>query len=139
MATWLLGHLEASCSWHRFISQSCIYISNKYYALRKFLPRQVDNECTGPVQNFQAEEVIFHKSYNSPERFWNDIALIRLDRPYNKTLNCEWGALGETANGAAVECSGIRFNSKTCHGYKVQGRIAMVKWVFKRDRFTYAI
>ena len=43
----------------------------------------------GPVQDFRPAQVIAHAEYNSPERFWNDIAIIRLDRPYDKTLNCE--------------------------------------------------
>ncbi|XP_043223511.1 phenoloxidase-activating factor 3-like [Amphibalanus amphitrite] len=46
----------------------------------------INGECTGPVQDFTPEEVISHKDYNSPERFWNDIALIRLDRPYDQAL-----------------------------------------------------
>lgn len=42
--------------------------------------------CTGPVQDFEPEEVIPHADYNSPQRFWNDIAIIRLNRPFNKNI-----------------------------------------------------
>ena len=37
-------------------------------------------ECAPPVQNFDIEKIIPHESYNSPNPFQNDIALVRLDR-----------------------------------------------------------
>ena len=36
--------------------------------------------CAPPVQNFDIEKIIPHESYNSPNPFQNDIALVRLDR-----------------------------------------------------------
>ncbi|XP_037071855.1 CLIP domain-containing serine protease 14D-like [Pollicipes pollicipes] len=47
----------------------------------------VGSDCAGPVQDFQIEEIISHKEYNSPNRFWNDIALLRLNKPINKQLS----------------------------------------------------
>jgi len=45
--------------------------------------RNDPNECLGPVQDFRPVQTIPHENYNSPQRFKNDIALIRLDRPYD--------------------------------------------------------
>ena len=38
------------------------------------------NICAEPVQDFDIEKVIFHPSYNSPNVFQNDVALMRLSR-----------------------------------------------------------
>lgn len=40
----------------------------------------VEDRCAEPVQNFGIAQVIPHQDYNKPNRFWNDIALLRLDR-----------------------------------------------------------
>ncbi|XP_069975909.1 CLIP domain-containing serine protease B4 [Penaeus vannamei] len=39
--------------------------------------------CAPPVQDFEAEEIIAHPSYNTRVRFSDDIALVRLNRPIN--------------------------------------------------------
>ena len=41
--------------------------------------------CNETPQDFKIEEVIAHSDYAKPVAFRNDIALIRLDRPVNKT------------------------------------------------------
>ena len=41
--------------------------------------------CNETPQDFKIEEVIAHTDYAKPVAFRNDIALIRLDRPVNKT------------------------------------------------------
>ena len=41
---------------------------------------ELGRECADPVQNFNIEKIIHHESYNSPNPFQNDIALVRLDR-----------------------------------------------------------
>ena len=43
------------------------------------------NTCNETPQDFKIEEVIAHTDYAKPVAFRNDIALIRLDRPVNKT------------------------------------------------------
>jgi len=44
-------------------------------------------DCAGPVQDFSPEQVISHDDYSKPQRFWNDIALIRLNRKVDHSLN----------------------------------------------------
>ena len=41
--------------------------------------------CNETPQDFKIEEVIAHTDYNIPVAYRNDIALLRLDRPVNKT------------------------------------------------------
>lgn len=44
-----------------------------------------DTLCNDSPQDFDIEEIIFHESYNSPQVFRNDIALLRLSGPVNQT------------------------------------------------------
>ena len=47
--------------------------------------RNTECICNETPQDFKIEEVIAHSDYAKPVAFRNDIALIRLDRPVNKT------------------------------------------------------
>ena len=44
--------------------------------------------CAAPVQNFDIAQVISHPDYNKPNRFWNDIALIRLNKTATFNREC---------------------------------------------------
>ena len=47
--------------------------------------RNTECICNETPQDFKIEEVIAHTDYNIPVAYRNDIALLRLDRPVNKT------------------------------------------------------
>ena len=48
--------------------------------------------CADPVQDFGIAQVIAHPDYNKPNRFWNDIALLRLDRQVSSSRKYRTGA-----------------------------------------------
>ncbi|XP_043209740.1 phenoloxidase-activating factor 3-like [Amphibalanus amphitrite] len=59
------------------------------YNLRTAVDCQVQGGrevCADPVQDFGIAQVIAHPDYNKPNRFWNDIALLRLDRQVQNSL-----------------------------------------------------
>ena len=41
--------------------------------------------CNEKPQDFDIEEIIFHPEYGKPKVFRNDIALLRLAKPYNQS------------------------------------------------------